>query len=309
MNALANFVFDAEDGTPHALRSVMIDGEPWFVAVDLCAVLDIKNPTQAMDRLDDDEKAMFNIGQRETNIVNEAGLYSLILGSRKPEAKRFKKWVTGQVLPSIRKTGAYVEPGAQLGQGAHHQVQFLSHGADILVAADRTFRSAMRSARSAGLPLPRALRRANEICLARTGIDMLTELDAHDQLNPTPASPAHTPGHIQAHMVEFLAALAQGQVHGAVLPMLSTQLYRLYVWWCRGAGHIPASQMRFAALMVQAGAYRSVRKRYLNAAAETVGPMAFAMSATEPPPSNQFEPEWLGQAVHRANQLLAGLGA
>lgn len=91
-----------------AVRTTTIAGEPWFVAADVCKVLEIQNVTQAMGRLDEDERAMLNIGrQGEATVLNESGLYSLILGSRKPEAKTFKKWVTSEVLPSIRKTGLF----------------------------------------------------------------------------------------------------------------------------------------------------------------------------------------------------------
>lgn len=84
-------------------------GEPWFVAKDVCDILGHSNVSMVLDRLDDDERSKFNLGrQGETNIVNEAGLYSLVLGSRKPEAHEFKRWVTHEVLPSIRKHGAYM---------------------------------------------------------------------------------------------------------------------------------------------------------------------------------------------------------
>lgn len=84
-------------------------GEPWFVAKDVCDILEISNPSDALKRLDDDERSRFNLGrQGETNIVNEAGLYVLVLGSRKPEAHEFKRWVTHEVLPQIRKHGAYM---------------------------------------------------------------------------------------------------------------------------------------------------------------------------------------------------------
>ena len=97
------------------IRTILIDGEPWFVAADVCRVLDVQNSTQAIDRLDDDERAMLNIGrQGEANIVSESGLYSLVLGSRKPEAKAFKRWITHEVIPSIRKTGTYSQPMSQL---------------------------------------------------------------------------------------------------------------------------------------------------------------------------------------------------
>lgn len=83
--------------------------EPWFVAKDVCDILGHSNVSMALDRLDDDERSKFNLGrQGETNIVNEAGLYVLVLGSRKPEAHEFKRWVTHEVLPSIRKHGAYM---------------------------------------------------------------------------------------------------------------------------------------------------------------------------------------------------------
>lgn len=84
-------------------------GEPWFVAKDVCDILGHSNVSMALDRLDDDERSKFNLGrQGETNIVTEAGLYSLVLGSRKPEAHEFKRWVTHEVLPQIRKTGGYI---------------------------------------------------------------------------------------------------------------------------------------------------------------------------------------------------------
>ena len=84
-------------------------GEPWFVAKDVCDILGHSNVSMALDRLDDDERSKFNLGrQGETNIVNEAGLYVLVLSSRKPEAHEFKRWVTHEVLPSIRKHGGYM---------------------------------------------------------------------------------------------------------------------------------------------------------------------------------------------------------
>lgn len=92
------------------VRTVMVSGEPWFVAVDVCKALELSNPTVAVSRLDEDERAKFNLGrQGEGIIVNEAGLYSLILGSRKPEAKVFKRWITHDVIPAIRKTGGYIQ--------------------------------------------------------------------------------------------------------------------------------------------------------------------------------------------------------
>ncbi len=93
-------------------------GEPWFVAADVCAVLELPNTTRALARLDPDEQALISIqgisrGNDQVNVVNEPGLYSLVLGSRKREAKRFKRWVTHEVLPAIRKTGSYTAPSAR----------------------------------------------------------------------------------------------------------------------------------------------------------------------------------------------------
>ena len=86
------------------IRTLNLNGEPWFVAVDVCIALDLSNPTIAVSRLDEDERAKFNLGrQGDVTIVNEPGLYTLILGSRKPEAKAFKRWIAHEVIPSIRK--------------------------------------------------------------------------------------------------------------------------------------------------------------------------------------------------------------
>lgn len=92
-----------------SVRTVYQNNEPWFIAKDVCDCLGINNPTVAISRLDDDERAKFNLGrQGETNVINEYGLYGLVLASRKPEAKEFKRWVTHEVIPAIRKTGMYM---------------------------------------------------------------------------------------------------------------------------------------------------------------------------------------------------------
>ena len=90
------------------VRILEKDNELWFVAKDVCDCLEIKNTTDALKRLDNDERSRFNLGrQGETNIVNEYGLYNLVLSSRKPEAKEFKRWITHDIIPQIRKTGTY----------------------------------------------------------------------------------------------------------------------------------------------------------------------------------------------------------
>ena len=97
------------------VRVTTVDHEPWFVAADVCKALEIE-PT-ATRRLDDDEKNTLRLtqgtsGNPNVTIVNESGLYSLVLGSRKPEAKAFKRWVTHDVIPAIRKHGVYMTPDA-----------------------------------------------------------------------------------------------------------------------------------------------------------------------------------------------------
>ena len=111
---LSTFSFES-----NSIRTLAIDNEPWFVAKDLCDTLGIKNPTQALENLDEDERSMFNIGRSkvhggggEVNIVSESGMYTLILRCRDAVKKgsiphRFRKWVTSEVLPTIRKTGKY----------------------------------------------------------------------------------------------------------------------------------------------------------------------------------------------------------
>ena len=94
------------------VRTVQKDGEPWFVLKDVCAILGIGNNRMASDRLDTDEKGVSQIdtlgGKQEMTVINESGLYNVILRSDKPEAKPFRKWVTSEVLPSIRKHGGYI---------------------------------------------------------------------------------------------------------------------------------------------------------------------------------------------------------
>ena len=107
MTGMMEFAFEGQ-----GVRMELDEGEPWFVLSDVCRVLDIKQAHRAAASLDDDEKGRHSMttlgGVQEMTVINESGLYSLILRSRKPEAKRFKKWVTSEVLPALRRTGAYV---------------------------------------------------------------------------------------------------------------------------------------------------------------------------------------------------------
>ena len=110
INELQVFSYEGSE-----IRTVQLGGEPWWVLKDICDVLEISNPSMIADRLDDDEKAKVDpkqyLGSRSNEpatVISESGLYNVILLSRKPEAKKFKRWITHEVLPTIRKHGAYV---------------------------------------------------------------------------------------------------------------------------------------------------------------------------------------------------------
>ncbi len=118
------------------------DGEPWFVVADVLATLGLDR--KALERVDADEKGVSSIhtlgGEQVVTTVNEPGLYSLILGSRKAEAKRFKKWVTSEVLPAIRKTGTYsvaADPMAVLSDPAAMRALLLGYTEKVIALQDK----------------------------------------------------------------------------------------------------------------------------------------------------------------------------
>ena len=107
------------------VRTAVVNDEPMFCLIDICKALEIKNATDVAKRLDEDELTRLNLGSRagETNFITESGLYAVILRSDKPNAKKFRKWVTSEVLPTIRKTGSYSMPKTTGGQ-----IQLLAQG-------------------------------------------------------------------------------------------------------------------------------------------------------------------------------------
>lgn len=114
MNNIQIFKYENND-----VRTVEMNGEPWFALKDVCAVLGISNHKMTAQRLDADEVILTDLTdsmgrQQETTVINESGLYNVILRSDKPEAKPFRKWVTSEVLPSIRKNGGYISGQEQL---------------------------------------------------------------------------------------------------------------------------------------------------------------------------------------------------
>lgn len=144
MSAVIPFDYDGA-----AVRVVDRSGVPWFVLADVCRVLGIANARDAAARLDDEERDGVGIAdaigrEQQSTIVNESGLYSLILRSRRPEAKRFKSWVTGTVLPSIRRHGGYITGQERVGTGGMSDAELLAQAAQVAmrVIAEREQRIA-----------------------------------------------------------------------------------------------------------------------------------------------------------------------
>lgn len=103
MNDLTTWTYENTE-----VRTIEKDGETWWVLADICKVLELSNPTRVASRLDEDERSNLELGrQGKATIINESGLYSVILRSDKPQAKPFRRWVTHDILPQIRRTGSY----------------------------------------------------------------------------------------------------------------------------------------------------------------------------------------------------------
>lgn len=144
------------------VRTVTRDGEPWFVAADVCRALEISDNRSATARLDSDEKDAVSIrtpgGAQEMTIVNEPGLYSLVLGSRKPEAKNFKRWITHEVIPAIRKTGSYtiapsIEDECRKLRAEAMQLNARTRSFKAAVAAMKDFNLSQIAMEAVGIPL------------------------------------------------------------------------------------------------------------------------------------------------------------
>lgn len=146
-STLTPFAFDDALVRAHADEQ----GNPWFVAKDVCRLLELGNPRTSLALLDSDEKGVHTVdtlgGKQEMTTVSESGLYSLIFRSRKPEAKRFRKWVTSEVLPTLRKTGTYAAPGAALALPDAHAAALRLKPA----LRERLLSDALQAARLAGM--------------------------------------------------------------------------------------------------------------------------------------------------------------
>ena len=242
MNMPAVFAFNAA-----AVRVFTIHDAPWFMAKDVAGILGYRDAEKMTRMLDEDEKGTHNVGirsdngvvqDRQVSIINESGLYVCILKSRRPEAKTFRKWVTSEVLPSIRQHGGYNMAGAGV---SRDEPLSLNHRADVQVSADRIFRSMLRSGRSAGLGLPRALRRANEIALEKTGVNMLADLEAEELLSEPEEAPVNDNG-----VTAFMLAWSEGRLPVPYTICRSSDLFAAYVAWCSENEFTPTRTAQFA---------------------------------------------------------------
>lgn len=281
MNAMSPLnPFDFEG---RALRVVTdAAGHPWFHAGDVCAALELGNPWDAVARhVDQDDlgkhEVVDTLGRtQQANYVNESGLYALIFGSTKEAAKRFKRWVTSEVLPALRRTGSYTVPGVAPTDAVADLPPGPAHRADYVVSATRGFTALIRAGRSLGLGQRAAARRANAATQALTGVNLAELLDAEDLLEEPdvllPPDPA-------ARECEFLRGWLEGR-REATVDVICVAL---------GLPNTRASQMRVAHRMARLGwvARRVLgpdgqrRRVYQRPGFETAEPAGFDAEAGE----------------------------
>jgi hypothetical protein len=223
----------------HLVRVLTDDqGTPWWVARDVCRVLGISKYRDAMSRLDSDERGSEKLdtpgGEQNMNTINESGLYTLIFRSNKPEAKTFRRWITHEVLPSIRKTGSYQMPGANpegyiAGAGARKSGHMYFPMAKLVESADKHLegRAALKAINYfTGMPVD----------------DLLEELESKQR-----TAKAGTLDGARNMVEEFLAdrcEFADGYQIGA------TELYKVFYDWCRNSGVMKViSKKRFGMIM------------------------------------------------------------
>jgi|GEM_PF-1411688 len=288
MNDVIPFAFDS-----HAVRVVMHDGEPWFNATDICDALEMGNPSQAIKSHVDTEdlqklETLTAGGRQNQNHVNESGLYALIFGSTKPEAKRFKRWVTHEVLPTLRKTGSYAMPGA-----ADPLPPSVSHRADHIVAATRSFNGLMRAAATLKLGHLRAVRSATAATLRHTGVDLLAELGVEEhELAPALQAPA-----APLSLAErFTAAWLAGELPLPLAACTTGQLYRALQRWAAEQGErgAPAQGVASAQIGRWAGERLTLRTVRLGATRQVV---RLWIPAGEGPAGNESISAWAAEAV------------
>lgn len=185
------------------------------------------------------------------------------------------------------------QPSAQL---------FLSHTADIIVAADRTFRAGMRTGRQAGLTTAQSIRRANRLAYLKTGINMLEELQAIDHLEELEKQEETKTDDLDGFWFSFEGGSLPG---GGCVPMLSTQLYQVYVYWCSQNNVEAITSIKFVQAMKSSGWFRHTRKRYVDSSGVVLGPLSFLIP-TGPVyiDDGMSEAQWLGRSVEDVDQAI-----
>ena len=292
MSDLSVFAFDSQ-----AVRVVMVDGEPWFVGKDVAEVLGYTNHNKALGDHCKGVTKRYPLqtpgGLQEVRIISEPDMLRLIVGSKLPAAEAFERWVFEEVLPSIRKTGAYIDPQPPGAMGVQAQpMPYLSHVADFHVAADRVFRSVLRSARTAGVPLPAAVRRASAVTQERTGLCMLDVLDAHDhvrELEAQAAADQPAPRHpgVQAFWEDWSGGLIEGLPYQTCL---AAQAYQAYTHWCSltREGEIARREV-FTAVVIEASALagQPARVKPMRVGLRDGGSVARVLLVSQPPTEGQ----------------------
>ncbi len=214
MNELMNFDYD--ERPVRVIRDE--NGAPWWVVSDVCEILGLTNPSIAIEGLDEDERSKKNLGrQGETWIINESGLYTLIIRSNKPEAKSFRKWITSEVLPAIRMNGYYeAVPGS-----IPHTDGTATISVARLTETAQGIKAAMIIARAFGFRDEEARRLANGVVKKITGVDALELLGVSKE--------AEGNGIFDDFLEECCRV-------GEALRSQSSKLYGRFAQWCRDAG-------------------------------------------------------------------------
>lgn len=255
---LATFAFDDQ-----AVRTDVVDGDPWFLANDVCFALEYKNPRDAIAKhVDSDDVAKRDVidtigRQQQTNFINESGMWSLVFGSKKESAKRFKRWVTSEVLPALRQTGGYQMTAALPQQG---QPFNLNHRADNLVSAGRVFREMMRTCASMRMNTVESMRIARQCTLRQTGVDLFLEVGISE------ASLAEESKQQEGFVSDFVSLWLAGDLALPVCACLGSDLYTAYIGWCQSSTNpYRASIQQFRAAIKQKFSQQLVFKHAANA--------------------------------------------
>lgn len=308
MSEFTVFAFDSA-----AVRMIVKGDEPWFVATDVATILGYIEARDMVRMLDEDEKGRHLVptlgGTQELWIVSESGLYAAILKSKKPEAKRFRKWVTSEVLPTLRKTGRYIDPSFRpesRAEAAMHSID-----ADQFVTARRIFCSSVTAARKSRLQLADALEVANQVTARRTGVDLLAELDADDHIARLRRDGGGAFGDpdLPMHLQRFWEAFTGGEIDARLpAPLLRPQFQRLYRRWCEQNGYTPLGGRRPLNALRDAGMLGEAREYYVDADKRLMYLSDFAFPGDDTPEYRQLrDPLWMGRCVIVGDAVLADL--